>query len=112
MSGRSSKQLHQLVLALGIEGRCCLVEHDDVRLVQQNARECQALLFAARERLIPRRVLVELLDEMLEADASERFRNVFDASAFRRIRIGCRAAQCADRHIRTLRQEEDLGALS
>ena len=58
-SGCSRKQLHQLVLALGIERRCRLVKHDDVGLVQEDAREREALLLAARERLVPGRLFLD-----------------------------------------------------
>ena len=42
------QELHELVLAGGIERGCRLIEHDDVGPMEQNSREGQSLLLAAR----------------------------------------------------------------
>ena len=62
------QQLHQFVLALGIERRGGLVQHDDVGPMQQDPRERESLLLAARERLVPGRFLVEPIDQVAEPD--------------------------------------------
>ena len=77
------QQRHQLVLARRIERRGRLVEHDDVGLVQENAREGQPLLLAAGEDLVPGRVLLEAADEMRKADQLERPGNFLDAGLVR-----------------------------
>ena len=69
----SAELVHQHRLALGIERRGRLVHHDDVGLVQEQPREGEALLLAAGQRAVPWHVLVvELLDEMPEADHLQR----------------------------------------
>ncbi len=52
------QRLHHLVLAFGVERRGRLVKHDDVRVVQEQTRESEPLFFAARQRLVPRLLLL------------------------------------------------------
>src|SRR3954453_2649040 len=54
---------HHQVLALLVQCRSRLVEHDDVGTVQQQPRKGEALLVPARQRLVPRRFF---LDPVLE----------------------------------------------
>src|SRR5262245_54799489 len=42
------ERLHHLVLTFRVERGSCFVKHDDVRVVQEQARESEALFFAAR----------------------------------------------------------------
>ena len=88
-----AQELHQLVLALGIERGGRLVEHDDVRVVQEDAGEGETLLLAARQRLVPRRLVLDALDQMVEADALEGFGDLLDLAALGGVRIGRGAAQ-------------------
>ena len=61
---RSAELVHQHRLALRIERGGRLVHHHDVGLVQEQAREGEALLLATRERAVPFRLfVVELLGE-------------------------------------------------
>ncbi len=57
-----AQELHQLVLALGVERGGRLVQHDDIRIVQENKGERQTLLLAPRQRLIPWRLVVDAVD--------------------------------------------------
>ena len=51
-NGRSfelpAQKLHQLILIRWIEGRGCLIEHDDIRPMEEDSRERQTLFFPAR----------------------------------------------------------------
>jgi hypothetical protein len=51
-------------LDVGIERGGCLVEHDDVRAMQQDAGKGESLLLAPGERLIPWRLLLKTIDEV------------------------------------------------
>src|SRR5262245_62865331 len=106
-----NEQLHEQILALGIERGSGLVEHDDIRLVKQDTRKRQALLLAARKRLVPGSFVVEFVDEGLEADLIEGGGDIVEAAAFGCIRVRRSAAQCADRHVWSLRKQEHSGAL-
>jgi hypothetical protein len=99
-------QFHHLVLALGVERRCRFIEHDNVGIVQKQPREGEPLFFASRQRLVPRRVFLDFVLEMAEADLVERFADLLQAPIFGGARIGHGAAQPARRHIRFLRQHE------
>ena len=97
-----AEELHQLFLALRIERRRRFVHHDDVRLVQEDAGEGEALLLAARQGLVPGRLLVDALDQMAEADMLEGFGDLLVGDTSRRrsdrsprggaCRSGCTAA--------------------
>ena len=56
------ERLHHLVLAVRVECGSRLVKHNDVRVVQEQTRKREALFFAARQRLVPRLLLVLDLD--------------------------------------------------
>jgi hypothetical protein len=82
-----NQQLHELVLALRIQCSSRFVENDDVRLLKDNPRECKTLLFTARQCLIPRSLLIQPRDQVLEPDAFESLRHVFRATAVGRFRV-------------------------
>ena len=79
------QQLHQLVLAFGVERRRGLVEHDDVGPMQQDAREREPLLLAAGQRLVPGGLLVEAIDQLAETDELQCLRDFIVALALRRL---------------------------
>lgn len=89
-----------------IQSGRCLIENDDVRVVQEDARKGQPLLFAARQGLIPRTFLVEPFREMVQANAFECLPYLVQRSTFWRIGIARRAARAADWNVRTLRQQK------
>jgi hypothetical protein len=62
------QELHELVLAGRIERRCRLIEHDDGGPVEQDSRECQPLLLAAGQYLVPGRRFADMVDQVSEAD--------------------------------------------
>jgi hypothetical protein len=72
------------VLAVRIERRGCLVEHDDVRPVQKDAGKGEPLLLAARQGLIPGRIFFDAVPEMAQADAFQRLGNLFGGLFLRR----------------------------
>jgi hypothetical protein len=104
------EQGHELVLALGIERGGRFVEDDDVGPMQQEPSEGEALPLSARQRLVPRRFLVDPLDEVFESDLAQRLRDVLRAPVLRRSRVGNGAAQRPLRHIGPLRQQKELCA--
>src|SRR3954468_5183002 len=78
--------------------------------MQKDAGKGEALLLAPGERLIPWRLLLKTIDEVLEPHALERLGNLLDALAVRGLRIGRGTAQCSDRNVGPLRHEEHLRA--
>ena len=86
-------ELHQLFLALGIERRGGLVQHDQVGLVDDQPREGEALLLAARQRLLPGAFLVEAVQQMAEPDRFQRFAHRLVLHRVGGHRIGGGAAQ-------------------
>jgi hypothetical protein len=46
------QEFHHMILARGIECRCCLVEHNDVRPMKNDPRKCKPLLLAAGQYLV------------------------------------------------------------
>ena len=99
--------LHHLVLALFVERGGRLVQHDDVGVVQQQPREGQPLLFAAGQRLVPRRVFLDLLLEVIEADLVQGLADLLERPVLGGAGIGDRAAQRAGRDVGLLRQHEE-----
>ena len=93
--------LHHLVLALLVERRGRLVEHDDVGVVQQQPREGEALLLAAGQGLVPRRLFLDLVLEMIEADLVQGLADLLDVPVLGGAGIGdrrgaaCRTARKA-----------------
>src|SRR5262245_66593153 len=76
------QRLHEFLLTFWIESRRCLVENDDVRIVQKNAGEGQALLFTTRQHLIPGAFLVEPIGEMVQPHAFECLTYLIQRSTF------------------------------
>ena len=74
------EQLHELGLVCQVERGGRFVEDDNVRLVQENAGKRQPLFLAARERLVPRRFLVELVGQLFE-ESAERARASLESGA-------------------------------
>ena len=73
------------------------------------AREGEALLLAARQRLLPGAFLVQAIEQMAEPDRFERLADLLVLHRVRRHRIGGGAAQRAERHVGLLRQHQQLG---
>ena len=63
--------------------------------MKQNAGEGYPLLLAAGQRLVPRRVFLDLLLEVAEADLVQRLADFLDAPVFGGGRIGGSTAQGA-----------------
>src|SRR5215204_3017070 len=60
-----AESLHELHLAVGVQGRCRFIHDDDVGLVQQQPYEAETLLLAAGEDVAPFHVfLVQPIDQM------------------------------------------------
>ena len=75
-------------------------------LCSSSAREGEPLLFAARQRLVPRRLLLDPLLEMIQADLVQGLADLFDRPLVGRRRDRRRAAQRAGRDVGLLRQHE------
>lgn len=71
-------RLHHLVLALFVERRGRFIQHDNVRAMQQQAREGEALLFAARQRLVPWRFFLDPVGKIGKANLVECDLDLFD----------------------------------
>src|SRR6185369_5671791 len=106
------QKLHQALLARRIEGRRGLVHHDDVRAVEKDAGEGEALLLAAGEHPFPARVLVEAIDVVPETHVLQRLADERVVDLVRRLRVGRRAAQGAERDVWLLRHQEETLALA
>src|SRR6516225_7738936 len=65
----------------------------------RKSRERQTLLLSARQDLIPRPFLLEVLGEMAKFDFLQDFRGLRYASAMGCVRIGHCPSKCARRHI-------------
>jgi hypothetical protein len=91
--GLANQQFHELVLALRIKRGRRLVQHDDIGVVKNDAGERQALLFAARQGLVPGTFLVDPIGQMAEPDTLERRCDFLMAAAFGGFRVGRGAAQ-------------------
>src|SRR5665811_2636025 len=64
--------------------------------------EGEPLLLSAGQRLIPRRIFLDLVLEVTEADLVECFADLLNRPVLGCGRIGCGAAQRAQRHVRLL----------
>src|SRR5215216_373098 len=102
------KELHQPALTRRIEGCGSLVEHDDVRPMEEDSREPQPLLLPARQCLVPRSFLVQALRQPGQPDLVERHRDLLAAPAVGRIRISCCPSERPGWHIGPLRQDQEL----
>ena len=104
---RFAQQGHERRLARLVEGRGGFVENDDGRLLQEQAREGEALALAARQDLVPALDLVEAAREMAQPDIAEhgRQRRIRDRQVVGRIEQ--RLAQGPERQVGPLRHEGD-----
>ena len=101
------QELHDVLLARLVERGGRLVHEDPLRLVDQRAREGDALLLAARQDLVPAVDLVEPVAQMIEADLVQGlFQNVV-GDALGRLRVVHRLAQGSEREVRLLRHKDD-----
>ena len=105
------EQLHQLVLARRIERRSCLVQHDDVRTAQQDARKREPLLLAAGQDPVPGCLLIDAIDQVVEAHQAQRARDLRRVLGLGGLGIGGGPTQRANRDIRALRQQQHVGSL-
>ena len=72
------QELHHLVLAFRVKCRSRFVKHDDFWIVQEQSREREPLLFAARQRLVPGRFLIlDFVFQVRQPDLVERFLDLF-----------------------------------
>jgi hypothetical protein len=71
----------------------------------KDAGKSESLLLAPGECLIPRRLLLKTIDEVLEPHALKRLGNLLDALTVRGLRIGRGTAQCSDRNVGPLRPQ-------
>src|SRR3984893_15253291 len=105
-------ELHQLLLAVLVEGRRGFVHNHDVRLVDQEACESHALLLAARESLVPGPHLADTILELVEADGGEHLLDLVVAHFLGRLGVDYGAAQRADRNVGLLRHQRHVGVLA
>src|SRR5262249_25518395 len=104
------QHLHHLVLAVRIECGSGFVEHDDLRLMQENPRKGHTLLLAAGEDWIPRPRVPKAMDEGGETHALQRVFDLVGAEVLRRRGMGAGPPQGAERHVGALRHQEHLRA--
>src|SRR5258708_18885975 len=103
---RLSHQPIELRFTLFIERRCRLIEEDGLRLGEQDPREGQTLLLAARRTVrqeIPR---VERGCEMAEADLSQNADQPLRWHVYARVRVKQGVTEVAQRDVGFLWQEE------
>jgi len=92
--------IHHLVLALFVERGGGFVQHDDVRIVQNQSGEGQPLLSRRRTGFWSHGAsFLDLLLEMIEPDLVQGLADLLDAPVFGGAGIGDRAAQGARGHI-------------
>src|SRR5439155_21143647 len=99
-------QLHHLVLALFIECRGRLIEHDDVGVMKEQPREGEPLLFTSGQRLVPRPIFLDLVLQMSQAHLVEGFADLLYGPILGGGGIGGGTPQRALGQIRLLRQHE------
>src|SRR5262245_29883733 len=89
-----------------VERGGCLVEKEPLGLLDQGAREGDALLLARRELKRPVRVLVQAPAELAQTDRLERLAQGFVRDTAARYRIAHDVAEPADRQVRPLRGKQ------
>jgi len=104
------QEFHQMILAGGIERRCRLIEHDDVRPMKKDPCECKSLLLATGQHLVPGRFFLDVLDQVIEADELQGPSDFIEILIFRRPRIGDGPPQRADRDVCLLGHEQHFRA--
>ena len=101
------QELHHLVLAFRVKCRSRFVKHDDFWIVQEQSREREPLLFAARQRLVPGRFLIlDFVFQVRQPDLVERFLDLFGGPVIGRPGVCGRSSQGTGRHVRPLRKHE------
>ena len=98
--------LHQSLLAHQIKRRGGLVEHDDVRTQEEDARERQTLLLPTGQGPVPRRFLVEARSEMPEIDLMQGGGDLARVVPVVSVRVAHGPAQRAGRQVGPLRQHQ------
>ena len=86
-------ELHHFILAFCIERGRCFVQHDNVGVMQKQPGEGEALLFAARKRLVPGCFFLKSLLEVPKTHFVESNADLLNCPVFRGSRIRRRAAQ-------------------
>src|SRR5215217_3846717 len=98
-------------LGPNVEGRCCLIEDHDVRLMNKETSECNALLFSFRQRLIPRQLIVQTRKKLRKPNCRERSGDLFRCNGLARSRIDDSFAQTSRRYVWPLRNDKHSGSL-
>jgi hypothetical protein len=96
------QEFHQMILAGGIERRCRLIEHNDVRPMNKDPREGKPLLLAAGQHLLPGRILLDVVDQVVKANEFQCPRNLIDIFILSRPRIGDGSSQRTYWNVSTL----------